>query len=328
MAIAPARPRPAATTRPRRRLLAALSVVGALAVAGCSGADSPSSDDAGTGSDGAAASFAAGGAKAAQDQDFSAPEAAGKAAGKGLLPANLQTARAVIKRASLTVRTTQVAPALARAEAIVAGVGGFVAEERTEANRAGNARFSTLSIRVPVGDYPTVLSQLSRLGTLVQQSRNESDVTAEVVDVDSRVASAEASIKRIRLLLDRAQDLGDVISLESELATRQADLEALEAQRAYYADQTTLATIDLTLVSPEDGPPPAPEDDAGFLGGLSAGWHALLALLSGLATGLGALLPFALLALLIGVPLWLLWKSLRQRRVAPATYTGSTAADD
>lgn len=324
MAIAPARPRPAATTRPRRRLLAALSVVGALAVAGCSGAGSPSSDDAGTGSDGAAASFAAGGAKAAQDQDFSAPEAAGK----GLLPANLQTARAVIKRASLTVRTTQVAPALARAEAIVAGVGGFVAEERTEANRAGNARFSTLSIRVPVGDYPTVLSQLSRLGTLVQQSRNESDVTAEVVDVDSRVASAEASIKRIRLLLDRAQDLGDVISLESELATRQADLEALEAQRAYYADQTTLATIDLTLVSPEDGPPPAPEDDAGFLGGLSAGWHALLALLSGLATGLGALLPFALLALLIGVPLWLLWKSLRQRRVAPATYTGSTAADD
>jgi predicted lipid-binding transport protein (Tim44 family) len=273
-------------------------------------------------------SFAAGGAKAAQDQDFSAPEAAGKAAGKGLLPANLQTARAVIKRASLTVRTTQVAPALARAEAIVAGVGGFVAEERTEANRAGNARFSTLSIRVPVGDYPTVLSQLSRLGHSCSSPATKATSPLRSWTWTAGVASAEASIKRIRLLLDRAQDLGDVISLESELATRQADLEALEAQRAYYADQTTLATIDLTLVSPEDGPPPAPEDDAGFLGGLSAGWHALLALLSGLATGLGALLPFALLALLIGVPLWLLWKSLRQRRVAPATYTGSTAADD
>jgi hypothetical protein len=327
MAIAPARTRPTVSSHPRRRLLAALSVVAALGVAGCSGANSPGSDDGGTsggGTDGSQPTFKAGGAEVASDKDFRTAAVGGK----GLLPANLPVARAVIKRASLTVRTKQVAPALARAEAIVAGVGGFVAEERTEANRAGDARFSTLSIRVPVGDYPTVLSRLSALGTLVEQSRNESDVTAEVVDVDSRVASAKASIQRIRLLLDRAQDLGDVISLESELSTRQADLEALEAQRAYYADQTSLATIDLTLVSAEDGPPPAPDDDAGFLGGLSAGWHALLALLGGLATGLGALLPFALLALVIGVPLWLLLRSLRQRRVAPAVDTGSTAAGD
>lgn len=110
-----------------------------------------------------------------------------------------------------------------------------------------------------------------------------------------------------------------MIRLESELSQRQADLEALEAQRSYYADQTTLGTIQLTLLSP-DAPVVEPDDDeSGFLAGLSTGWRALVSTLTGLATVLGAVLPFAVLLLLVGLPVWLLVRALFRRRPRPAT---------
>jgi hypothetical protein len=299
-----------------------------LAVAGCAGG----SNDAGGGLP--ARSSGAGGLPAADGDEAAVAPATGqdlKAVdgrdGNPLISTRLPREHSIIQRAALTVRTRHVAEALAKAQAVVDASGGFVADERTEADKRGNARFSTLTVRVPEDEFDSVLSDLGALGTLEQQTRSAQDVTAEVVDVDSRVASAQASIKRIRLLLGRAQDLGDVISLESELSTRQADLEALEAQRAFYADQTAFATINLTLVAAGRASPPSPdEDDAGFLAGLQAGWQALVGFLTGLATGLGAVLPFALLAALVGVPVWLLVKSGRQRRVAAAPAPGGSAA--
>ena len=297
----------------RPALLAALITSAVVAVAGCSGSGSPSNLD--------AAGGAAGGS-AAEQPAFSAPDRAADAAGgagRGALSGDLVIERSVIQRASLTVRADDVGRALARAQNAVAAVGGYVATERTEARRNGTPRYSTLTVRVPVDDFDAVLDELGALGTLEEQARSAKDVTGEVIDVESRLASAQAAIKRIRLLLSRAEDLGDVIQLESELSQRQADLEALEAQRSYYADQTTLGTIQLTLLSP-DAPAVAPDDDeAGFLAGLSAGWSGLVSTLTGLATVLGAVLPFAVLLLLVGPPVWLLVRALIRRRPRPAT---------
>jgi hypothetical protein len=310
-------------------------MVGAVALAGCSAGGSdeqmPSAGaDAGTATGGRSESQAAGNrSSTALSFDAAADRGSAKAP---LVSANVAVEHSIIQRASLTVATKDVGEALTRAESIVNGTGGFVATERTEATKRGQPRYSTLTVRVPVDDFDDVLAELGALGTLEQQSRSAKDVTGEVVDVESRLASAEESIKRIRMLLGRAQNLGDVIRLESELSSRQADLEALEAQRSFYADQTSLATIDLTLLSRHHVAPPTPEpDDAGFLAGLAAGWQALLGFLTGVATVLGAMLPFVVLALLVGLPLWLLMRALWHRRLtaAPAGADGgSTAAGE
>jgi hypothetical protein len=307
----------------RLSLLAAATLVGAAALAGCSagGSGGDLATDVQSGSNGGALTGGESKSQPAGRSSALSFDAVNERAsgGRPLLPTNLTVQHAVIQRASLTVATKDVGAALTRAEAIVNGTGGFVAIERTEASRQGQPRYSTLTVRVPVDDFDDVLAELGALGTLEQQSRSAKDVTGEVVDVESRLASAEESIKRIRLLLGRAQNLGDVIRLESELSSRQADLEALEAQRSFYADQTSLATIDLTLLSRHHVAPPTPEpDDAGFLAGLAAGWRALLGFLTGGATVLGAMLPFAVLALIVGLPLWLLLRALWQRRLTPA----------
>jgi hypothetical protein len=131
--------------------------------------------------------------------------------------------------------------------------------------------------------------------------------------VASRVRNAQASVARIRALLSRATKLSDVVLLESEMATRQADLEALQARQRVLADQTALATLTVDLHA--EGTAGPTEPDTGFLAGLAAGWDAFTgAAVVGL-TALGALTPFLAIALLV---LLVLLAVLRRRRSVPA----------
>ena len=84
--------------------------------------------------------------------------------------------------------------------------------------------------------------------------------------------------------------------------------------------------ITATFLAPQAPPPPKPkpENPGGFLGGLAAGWHALLASLKVVLTVVGALLPWALV---IGPALWLafyLYRRYGRGRLTPALAPAGT----
>ena len=54
-----------------------------------------------------------------------------------------------------------------------------------------------------------------------------------------------------------------------------------------------------------------------FLAGLAGGWNAFITIGGGFLTVLGALLPFAAVAALVGVPAWQIVKRRRGQRAAP-----------
>jgi hypothetical protein len=134
-----------------------------------------------------------------------------------------------------------------------------------------------------------------------------------VADVDARLRSAEASLARVRALLTRAESIADVVALEGELARRQADLEALQARQRVLDDQTAQATVTVALVE-RDATIPG-DEDSGFLAGLSAGWDAFASATVVGLTVLGAVLPFAAFAAVIGLAVWVVVR--RSRRHAP-----------
>lgn len=221
-------------------------------------------------------------------------------------------------------RGASVADQANAAEAIVAGAGGEVDADDRSSGRYAQA---TLVLKVPPEQLSPVLSQLSRLGIERSRRQTTQDVTARVADVRSRVDSAQREIARLRVLYQHARKISDVITIESELAQREGDLESLQAQQRALAAETTTATVTLSLTSP---PPLAKKvekakkkshHDSGFLAGLKGGWHAFTGGLSVLATIIGAVLPFAILLLILGLAVRVLWPRfgarLRPRR-APA----------
>jgi hypothetical protein len=129
----------------------------------------------------------------------------------------------------------------------------------------------------------------------------------------------KASVDRIRVLLAKADKIGDVIAIESELTQREADLESLENRQAALKNQVALSTIAVTITATTPVTVAAVTEQArpqGFLAGLSAGWHALLSFGTGLGALIGALLPF--LPLIAVAAVVAIWVARRRRRQAVA----------
>ncbi|GAB3211799.1 hypothetical protein GCM10027294_35500 [Marinactinospora endophytica] len=232
--------------------------------------------------------------------------------------------RTVISTASLSVEVSDVEDASERAVERVVAAGGHVAAE-TAYSDGGELPSASLTLKVPQDGYEEALEELAELGDLRSLERRVEDVTEEVADVDSRVESAEASLARLRDLLEEAGTVEEVLAVEAEIGTRQGELEALQARQEALAGQTAYGTIELSLVGPASA---TDVDPSGFGDGFAAGVQALQTLLRGIAVLVGWLLPFLPLVALGGVPVWLLLR--RRRRPARDAAPGhaDVAADD
>ncbi|MDT7571452.1 MAG: hypothetical protein QOE05_1626 [Actinomycetota bacterium] len=265
-------------------------------LAGCgAGADNAGSAD--------TASRAGGGGEAAPP----AGPAAQPAVDKGAKP--VAVPRSLIRTAELVVRVDDVRKATAAAERLVVDADGEVSDEQLELQAAHPT--AALKLRVPPARLAATLSGLSALGTEQSRRLGTDDVTDQVVDLDSRLATQRSSVARVRALLDRASSLTDVVRIESELSRREADLESLQARVRALSGQVTMSEITLQLTS--EAAKPKLAATVGFSSGLHGGWHAFTAAARVTAATVGALLPFLpVLAVALGGAFW--WR----RRTATA----------
>lgn len=295
----------------------ALAVVAALGLVACG-----ASSDSASGGDVVALPTPERAAPEAGEQGADGGAVAEDSSGSSTL-AGVEQGRSLIVTAATTVRAEDVSAATAAALDIARRYDALVVAQQTTADERGDDvavdATSTLVLRVQPADVDAVLGDLGKLGSVVTVTRSVSDVTAEVADVDARVKNAEASLARIRTLLARAEDIGDVVALEAELSRRQADLEALQARQRALADQTALATVTVSLIGPRvvvvD-----PDEDLGFLAGLRRGWEAFVDAVTVGLTALGVLLPFLAVLLVVLIPLawWLRRQHRRSRPTPPA----------
>ncbi|MGH3353168.1 MAG: DUF4349 domain-containing protein [Nocardioides sp.] len=283
----------------------AITIISVLALTACGGsAGSNESADSGS----AETSLAdTGGGRAAEG---TAAEKQAAEPGQDTKQAPAVAKQAIISTGAIATEVKDVAKARTRVQHVTDKHSGQVAEQETGTDEDGRPGHARMVLRIPSASFAEAMAELEKLGALVDSSTTATDVTTEVVDTDVRVKNARASIERIRTLLARAERIGDVISIESELASREAELNSLLAQQAHLADQTSLSTITVSIS--RDGTTPADGSDSGFLPGLSAGWGALRAAGTWLATGAGVVIPWVPVIALVGVPLWLLARRRRQ----------------
>jgi hypothetical protein len=324
--------------RPGAALLLAAGLALAVGLTGCG--RSSSSGTNGSAGGGAAAKPAAGAPDNGQGQDFKNPAETGNAAAApapnqaapnqagagGVKPVQLPAIqRSIIYNGSITVRVGNVNDAANQLVNLAIGAGGFIGgDNRTMADGKSTA---TLTMRLPADRFSRALDDISHVAGGKEESRQVStqDVTGNVVDLNARIQTQQASVDRVRALLAKAQTIGEVTSLESELSRREADLESLKGQQRSLDDLTALSTVAVTLLGPDAPAPPPPPKKAqgGFLGGLKSGWHAFVVAVGVVLTVLGAALPFVLV---LGVPLLLGYRWQRRRRAR--TVVAEPAAPD
>lgn len=226
------------------------------------------------------------------------------------LPARLALAQAIVYSADLTMQAGDVNAAAARAKQLVATAGGYVGNEDTISGPPS----ATITFQVPSARYAAVLDQLgsSRIGRRLSLQQRTQDVSQDVADTTSRVASAKATLASFRGLLKRATTVDQVIQVEQEIATREADLESLQARQRSLNGQTSFATVTLRVESAKA----RHAATGGFLGALASGWHAFTAFVGGIGMAFAAMLPFLIVAAVIGT--LVRWLVRRRRRSTPS----------
>jgi Domain of unknown function (DUF4349) len=268
----------------------------------------PASRGGAAGRDAAGATTESSAAAAGGGVAGSAPQQAGSptAADPGAVPVG-GVARSLVRTAQLTVEADDPVAVTRRVRTAVAGVAGTVAQETSSDSGA------QLTVRVPADRLDQLIDTIGGFGHVTSRSAQVVDATEDVVDLDARVASQRASVDRVRALLAQARSIGDVVSIESELTRREADLDSLTGRLAALRDQVALSTltVDLEKGPVTTGPNPEP---TGFLAGLAAGWDGLKAVGVGAGAVVGYVLPFVpVLAVILGL-VWVGRRVARARR--------------
>jgi hypothetical protein len=249
--------------------------------------------------------------------------------GTGVTPANLSAAQEQLARtASVALQVKNIGQAVAKVRATTATAEGIVLSENIGTGGTGNipladssrvsaTTYAEIAISVPSAKLDQVVAELSGVGTVIRSTTASENVGGQIVDTQSRLETMRVSVERVRAFLKDATDLNQIVAMEAELTRRQSDLEALEAQLASLKGSVARSPIQISLTT-VPGVIAQPEDDAtGFLAGLEGGWKAFTASVNIAATIVGALLPFTVLAALLGVPAWVVWRRRRPTPVPP-----------
>ena len=336
----------------RRHRLTAIAVTAlVLAGAGCSLSKSKSSSakDAADSFAGASASAAAGGDGSADGfgagQNLqggpaaATPSAAASSTGASAAPERTATGKAgstpivrgrvatspedIIKNAAISIEVKDVDKARNDAVGQAKGLGADLASEARAGT--GEKKSATLVFRVPPTEFDNLVTAVGELGGEVTGSKTTTeDVTGQVADIKGRLGAAQDSAVKIRALIQRAEKITDIIALEREYESRDADIQSMASQLAALKDRADRSTVTLSIgrATEKPKPPAKPKKrQTGFVGGLKSGWDAFSATTVVLATAAGALLPF-LVVVAIGL---IGWWIVRRRRGAFVSSASETA---
>jgi hypothetical protein len=179
--------------------------------------------------------------------------------------------------------------------------------------------YAVLVVKVPPASVNNLLDGLADSGTVVAVNQSATDVTDQLVDLDVRIANARASVENVRGFMAQTTNLGELVSLESELTRRQTELEQLEAQQRNLTDRVSLSTLTI-----EVRPTPAAaaesevvaEPEEGIGDAFATGWDAFVGVLFAVAFIVAVLAPFLAVALAVLLIAWMIGRRSRTARSA------------
>lgn len=156
------------------------------------------------------------------------------------------TERMIVRNGNMSLVVQDVIRARDGIAQIATQLGGYVVSSSLfgqEQELAGS-----IAIRVPDDKFDQTLSEIRKLAVRVNsESTSSTDVTEEYVDLQSRLKNAEATEQQYLTLLDRAQDVDDILSIYERLSQVRQDIEQLKGRIQYLETVSSMSLISIDL---------------------------------------------------------------------------------
>lgn len=159
--------------------------------------------------------------------------------------------RKLIRTVNMDVETKEYDQLLSTLESRVQSVGGYIEnlDSYNGSTYSGNrnSRHANLTIRIPKAEMDGFLELVSDVGNVIRRSDSIEDVTLTYVDLESHRNALRTEQDRLLELLETAENLEDILTIEDRLANIRYQLESMESRLRSMDNQVDYSTLYLNV---------------------------------------------------------------------------------
>lgn len=156
----------------------------------------------------------------------------------------------LIRRAELSIQTTEFEQAMAALDELVIAHGGYYESASVYGGSYRDARANRSGeyvIRVPADQFLAFQTSTGALGYVTRSVESNDDVGEQYYDTEARLKTLRTKQERLLNLLEQAATMEDIISLENALSDVEYEIEQLSSTLNRYDALISYSTFHISL---------------------------------------------------------------------------------
>lgn len=153
--------------------------------------------------------------------------------------------RKIIKEGEISFETANINETKSLITKTVQELNGYISKDNV--NDYSDKLEHSLVIRVPSDRFDLLLKTISESADkLDSKNVDVLDVTAEYIDIDSRIKTKKELENRYKELLKQATKVEEILTIEKEIGQLRTEIESVEGQMKYLKDRISFSTLTVT----------------------------------------------------------------------------------
>jgi multidrug efflux pump subunit AcrB len=150
---------------------------------------------------------------------------------------------------SLTVKDTRAAQKeIEKVVTELADKGAFLVSSSERTNYEGESPYIETVIRIPADRFDEVMNRIAGQAVKVDnRSESAEDVTAEYVDLNTRLESLEAARQRLLEIMKQSATTEELLQAEQQLTQRETEIESIKGRMKFLSESAKLSSITINL---------------------------------------------------------------------------------
>jgi len=189
----------------------------------------------------------------------------------------------LIRKGNLTIESKHIEKSKLRLDQALKSLDGYYDNEQF--SKSDYEQRYSLKLRVPAKNFDRVLQIIDGGGDqIISKDIQTDDVSAEYVDIETRLKSKRAYLQRYEDFLSKAKSMDELLQIQEKIRALIEEIESAEARLSFLDDQVGYSTLNIKLYKPI--PHQRFSEEPGFLdkaqNSLETGWSGIVVLFLGL----------------------------------------------